>query len=99
MVKARRCGIRPSARLELHGSKFDALGTKLGKIEASKPCTKVHQQPWSDVFEGVEGGGATLTGSVFASGLKTLGKKQSSINSAYACRRLAQRIVVSAAER
>ena len=30
---------------------------QLGKVEASKPWTKVHQQPWSDVFEGVEGGG------------------------------------------
>jgi len=42
---------------------------KLGKVEASKPWTKVHQQPWSDVFEGVEGDGTTRARSVFASGL------------------------------
>ena len=42
---------------------------KLGKVEASKPWTKVHQQPWSDAFEGVEADDATRAGSVFASGL------------------------------
>ena len=36
---------------------------KLGKVEASKPWTKARQQPWSDVFEGVEGAGATRAGS------------------------------------
>ena len=35
---------------------------QLGKVEASKPWTKVHQQPCSDVFEGMEGGGTTRPG-------------------------------------
>ena len=35
------------------------------KNGARKPWTKVHQQPWNDVFEGVKGGGTTGTGSVF----------------------------------
>ena len=43
---------------------------QLGKVEASKPWTKVHQQPWSDVFEGLEGWRSTRAGSVFASILK-----------------------------
>ena len=32
---------------------------QLGKVEASKPWKKEEQQPWSGVFEGVEGGGTT----------------------------------------
>ncbi len=43
---------------------------QLGKVEASKPWTKVHQQPWSDVFEGVDGEATTRPGSVVASILK-----------------------------
>ena len=58
VVKARTCATQPSARLEFHGTNSMPLG-QLGKVEASKPCTKAYQQPWSDVFEGVEGGRGT----------------------------------------
>ena len=72
---------------------------QLGKVEASKPWTKDQQQPWRGVFEGVEVGGTTDRALGLLAACKTLAQQQSSINSAYARRRLAQRIVVSAAER
>jgi len=31
-------------------------------MEVAKPWTKVQQQPWSDVFEGMEGDGTTHPG-------------------------------------
>ena len=58
-----------------HGTNSMPLG-KLGKIEASKKWTKVHQQPWSDVFEGVEGDDATRAGSVLLAACKALAQSR-----------------------
>ena len=46
----------------------------LGKPQnrGRKPWTKLHQQPWNDAFEGVEGGGRRVLALCFASGRKTL---------------------------
>ena len=60
---------RPPTSFQARGPTLNALPRPSSLWRPRKTWTKAHQQPWSDVFEGVEGEATTRPGSVFASGL------------------------------